>query len=341
MIMSHRLPSVRFALSLPLLASLLACSQSPSITSAVIDEAKVAKIQHTIAEQYPEADVALQQHILKVAVHAIDNMVFIEGGSYMMGDFGMPCEFDNIGLITWTPSDTKCASYVDNLRYGTINLHKVTLSNYSLSKFETTYDDMNAYRLAHQLPLINSKFNTKRLKRATPTKTWQEAKDYCTWLGDMTGYPFDLPTEAQWEYAARDRGKHIYYATNDGQVRKERSGRYVRDANDDRVWQDWLPEEWNYPHDIYETVGSWPPNPLGIYDLGNNATEWVNDWFSADYYANSPEQDPQGPATGTYKVQRGWQSDRPVVTTRSKGEDMDRYYPLYGFRCSLQQTTAL
>ncbi|MGO3740068.1 MAG: formylglycine-generating enzyme family protein [Marinomonas foliarum] len=332
----------RFALATPLLVSLMACSQTPAVESKVIDDNKVAQIQQTIAEKYPNADAELQHHILDVAIKAIDNMVFIEGGSFMMGDFGMPCEMDNLFLAEWNPN-VKCASNINSQRYGTINLHKVTLSNYSLAKFETTYYDMNAYRLAHQLPLINAGFNHNALKIPTPTKTWQEAKDYCTWLEGITNYPFDLPTEAQWEYAARNRGQNIYYATNDGHIKREGGGRYIRDNNNQRVWKDWPADEWNYPRagDAFNDVGRWPPSPLGIYDLSNNATEWVNDWFSADYYANSPEQDPQGPSTGTHKVQRGWQDDRPIVTARYIGEDKDKYYPMYSFRCALQQKTPL
>jgi formylglycine-generating enzyme len=333
----------RFALATPLLVSLMACSQTPSVESKVIDDEKVAEIQQTIAEKYPNADSELQHHILDVAVKAIDNMVFIEGGSFMMGDFGMPCDMDvDINLAKWEPG-ASCMSSIGSVETGANHLHKVTLSNYSLSKYETTYYDMNAYRLAHKLELIEARFNARRLKRATSVKNWQEAKDYCTWLRDLTKYPFDLPTEAQWEYAARNRGQNIYYATNDGEVRPKKRGRYIKRADGSTYYKDWQPDEWNYPtpDDYHNDVDSWPSNPLGIYALSSGPKEWVNDWYSADYYLHSPEHDPQGPKTGTNKVQRGGQGNRPVVTSRFIGEEKNDYYPSYGFRCALQLTKAL
>lgn len=261
----------------------------------------------------------------------------------MMGDFGMPCSPDNIELVKWEKGKSNCASSFNTSNSGALYLHKVTLSNYSLSKYETTYYDMNAYRLAHSLPLIDPEYNEIRLKRPTPTQNWQQAKDYCAWLGDLAGYPFDLPTETQWEYAARDRGKYIYYATNDGQVRREGGEYVVRDRNGDRIHKDWLPKEWNYPRasNYSEDVGTWPPNPLGIDALGHGATEWVNDWYSVDYYKHSPELDPQGPATGVHKVLRGSQGSRPVVMNRYEGKSRDKPYFRDGFRCSLQQTSAI
>ena len=68
--------------------------------------------------------------------------------------------------------------------------------------------------------------------------------------------------------------------------------------------------------------------------MAGNAKEWVNDWFSKDYYQRSPEFDPQGPSTGTKKVKRGGE-----LTTYRLGEDIvqDEYYSSIGFRCALQQ----
>jgi formylglycine-generating enzyme required for sulfatase activity len=68
--------------------------------------------------------------------------------------------------------------------------------------------------------------------------------------------------------------------------------------------------------------------------MSGNTQEWVNDWYSKDYYQQSPELDPQGPSTGFKKVMRGWD-----LTTYRKGEDMvqDEYYSSIGFRCALQQ----
>ena len=326
-----------------LIFALYACTPTSKITSKLVTEAKIEAINSKINTLYPKASDDLQQHILSVAVKSIENMVFIEGGSYMMGDFKMPCEMDNITLVKWSP-DAKCASSINAIRYGTINLHKVTLSNYSLAKYETTYHEMNAYRLAHQLTIIDPEYNAKILQYPTPTKNWQQAKDYCTWLDELTGIPFDLPTEAQWEYAARDRGKYIYYATNDGEVRPGRigSGYHVRLDDGSRFFVEWKKEEWNTYSGLSNiAVGSWPPNPLGIYDLAGNAAEWVNDWFSKDYYLHSPENNPQGPKTGEHKIQRGVGGERPVSTSRFIATYEGSYFSLNGFRCAVQQPTSI
>ncbi len=94
-------------------------------------------------------------------------------------------------------------------------------------------------------------------------------------------------------------------------------------------------------------VGKYPPNPLGLYDMGLSGSEWTNDWYAADYYSHSPVNDPQGPAQGTKKVLRGYiggdrqyaltmfrQSKLPVPKI-DKDDDYEKYGvgPQYVFRC--------
>jgi hypothetical protein len=119
---------------------------------------------------------------------------------------------------------------------------------------------------------------------------WFQASDYCRWLGDVTGLPIELPTEAEWEYAARNRGQDFPYATVS---RKIELGRNYPSKDDNKR----------------QPVNSFMPNPLDLHHMGSNLQEWVSDWYDEKYYKHSPEKNPQGPVHGTEKVQRGGVAD--------------------------------
>ncbi|NHB94587.1 formylglycine-generating enzyme family protein [Photorhabdus cinerea] len=247
---------------------------------------------------------------------ALAEMVPVAGGSFMMGDFGhrvgehLPYSFD-----------------LDNKPE-----HKVTLDSFKIAKYKVTWGQFNRYRAILGLPKTATYNNLKSsdpdyeyFDRSTgdnypASVSWQDAKDYCQWLGGVSGKQVDLPTEAQWEYAARSRGQLFIFANNNN----------VYEPNK------------NFTNDI-RPVGSYPPNPLGLYDMMGNGTDWVNDWYAADYYQHSPEHNPQGPERGKDKVVRGqmaadiWGNH---VIDRSKRtlnyfEERKVNSPGYGFRCAV------
>jgi formylglycine-generating enzyme required for sulfatase activity len=97
----------------------------------------------------------------------------------------------------------------DGLPYdGDLNskpLHKVTLDGFSLGKYPVTYAEFDLFAAAQRLPRINQAWMSEKYRKPNNPAgtTWEGAKAYCRWLGMLSGLPFDLPTEAQWEYAVR------------------------------------------------------------------------------------------------------------------------------------------
>ena len=245
----------------------------------------------------PQQNAALQHYIKKVR----SDLIYVKGGSFWMGDF---CKKMRNG-------GADCTGDKDNKP-----LHKVELTSYSIAKFKTTNAEYNYYlSYTHQHRTIDT--NKMRQKAMTllakypshPANVgWGEAKNYCRWLSTVTGLPFALPTEAQWEYAARSRGEYRIVATDDNTLRVDKNGRGENIATDDDR-QDAEEREGidslfvTFPGDRY------PPNPLGIYDMSGNGFEWTNDWYDPNYYAISQLKDPQGP-------------DKPMVKDTDSGSYM-------------------
>jgi formylglycine-generating enzyme len=140
--------------------------------------------------------------------------------------------------------------------------------------------------------------------------TWNDAVAFCRWLTEKDGHRYRLPTEAQWEYAARAGVTTRYLHGND-----PRDFRKLAKVADDRG-RDHFPAVQNLvipegSRDPFTTpVGRFAPNAFGLYDIQGNAWEWCADWYGEDYYAHSPVDDPPGPTTGDRHVRRGgaWNS---------------------------------
>lgn len=212
-------------------------------------------------------------------------MVFVEGGSFMMG------------------SDERYAD--DNEKPA----HEVTLSSYWIGKYEVTQE-------LWQAVMGTNPSEFKGPRRPVEIVSWNDCQVFIRKLNNLTGKNFKLPTEAQWEFAARGGNKSKGYKYS-GSNTIESVG-------------------WCQNNSMYEThdVGTKVPNELGIYDMTGNVWEWCSDW-EGPYNVVVPA-DPSGPSTGTHRIQRGgcWSNNDGTVINRFSNYPDHRHISL-GLRLCL------
>ena len=201
--------------------------------------------------------VALQISQKEILQKLIDNMVQIDGGTFTMG---ATSEHKKIADKDEKPT------------------HKVTLSSFSIGKYEVTQEEWEAV-------MGSNPSESKGSKLPIENVSWNDCQEFIHKLNLLTGKKFRLPTEAEWEYAARG-GKYshdyMYAGSNDiGNV----------------AWY-----SGNSGNKMHE-VGQKQPNELGLYDMSGNVWEWCNDWYGN--YDKSFQTNPIGSLTGPSRVSRG------------------------------------
>jgi formylglycine-generating enzyme required for sulfatase activity len=149
--------------------------------------------------------------------------------------------------------------------------------------------------------------------------SWFDATAYCEWLSEMHGRAYRLPTEAEWERAARGgvEGALYVWGNEPPSARPEYLRRWGGVVNGPRP------------------VGEEPPNAFGIFDIGENIHEWCADWFDKNYYSVSPERNPQGPSAGDRRASRGgsWRHQIKVSRCAARSSIPPSFqYADYGFR---------
>jgi formylglycine-generating enzyme required for sulfatase activity len=206
-------------------------------------------------------------------------------------------------------------------------VHEVCLKSFKLDKFEVN-------QKAFQTVMGHNPARFKGADLPVEMVTWHEAQAYCKKTNKR------LPTEAEWEYAARAGTATEYYWGNEFDASKTNfcdsaCSRNLRAKNSSDGFEYTAP------------VGSFSPNPFGLHDMAGNVNEWVSDWFEIRYYKVSPKDNPQGPVRnsvddrrggGTQRVYRGgaWQTDSNSQRSAwRKGFETDYRLDGTGFRCAL------
>jgi len=212
-------------------------------------------------------------------------MMFIKGGCFQMGSLS------GMGLPDEKPE------------------RRVCLDDFWLDRYEVTQKQFSN--------MLRSNPSRFRGCENCPVEnvSWFKAETYCSFVGKS------LPTEAQWEYAAKERGGQVEYGFGGASITK-------KDAN--------------YKGSGPTPVGRYQPNSLGLFDMAGNVREWVSDWYDPGFYRVSPLKNPKGPQKGELKVLRGgyWGDDPENlrVTAREKAKPAVRHFE-NGFRCAKRKRT--
>lgn len=251
-------------------------------------------------------------------------MVLIPAGAFQMGS--------TTGDVNEVPVHTVelDAFYIDQ--------HEVTNAEYQVFVVATGYPDPRGIgytavyeRLKHNYePWNDPGFNQPN--QPVTTVTWFDATAYCEWIGKR------LPTEAEWEKAARGGLEGARYPWGDTEPNNT-SANFA----DSQTEFEWRSADVDDGYLFTAPVGTFPPNGYGLYDMAGNVWEWCADWYSPTYYsdvqgAESPPRNPKGPDTGERRVLRGGTWYRAVHTIRNAERISD--YPdsslnVVGFRCAM------
>lgn len=243
--------------------------------------------------------------------------VLVPNGEFWMGR----THFFLVDAIGWYERD----------RQDDIPAHKVEVAAFYIDKNEVTNQDYARFAQATQRATpwhwVGGKVPANEERHPVTNVSWFDADAYCTWAGKR------LPTEAEWEKAARgglDREKFPW-----GQITLGMAGYEAADAG--IASKSGKQAHTNYPFGA-APVGQYPPNGYGLFDMAGNVWEWCQDWYERNYYSISPLRNPKGADEGRYKVMRGggWADDdeRNLMNSFRNYADPNQKASTIGFRCA-------
>jgi formylglycine-generating enzyme required for sulfatase activity len=241
--------------------------------------------------------VAASWLALSATLHALAGHPPIQQGETM-----------TLGDVTFVPIPAGEFAMGDGSRHGLLPerpVHSVKVNAFWMAQTEITFTQWKAFLDdAHRAP---GRSTAAGNDHPIVGITWDDARAYCAWFSKKYGVVARLPSEAEWEYAARGGLEGKQYPNGDAIAATEA----------------------NYDRQGTVRVGSFPSNGFGLYDMAGNVAEWVADWYDRDYYQKSPRDNPKGPATDTHRPQRhvdrggGWCMDASMarVAARQPGPD--------------------
>jgi formylglycine-generating enzyme required for sulfatase activity len=196
--------------------------------------------------------------------------------------------------------------------------HRIRLSPFRLARTVVTRADYAAFlaATAHDPPpdWDEPAFSHPRMPVVSPS--WDDAMAYCAWVGELWSQPVRLPTEAEWEWAAK-AGREVLYPWGDEPPES-------------------LPDYENRWREGPEPVDAYPSrHPWEFLGLGENVHEWCSDWYDREYYSVSPSADPAGPDEGRRRSSRGGAWRHAVKVSRCAARSSippQMQYSDYGFR---------
>lgn len=239
------------------------------------------------------------QNSLTITVKGVSfKMIRVQGGTFTMG-----CTSEQGGDCS---NDEKPA-------------HKVTLSTYYIGETEVT-------QVLWKAVMGNNPSEFKGDKRPVEMVSWNDCQEFIRKLNQLTGKTFRLPTEAEWEYAARGGNKSRGYKYSGGNTIGDVAWYYVNAYDKGKSSPD-------YGTHVVKTKS---PNELGLYDMSGNVSEWCSDWYGS--YNSSAQTSPKGPSSGSDRVLRGgswYYLARLCWVSHRNSDDPDYSYGSVGFRLAL------
>jgi formylglycine-generating enzyme len=228
------------------------------------------------------------------------SLVTIPAGSFLMGcDAGQDCERP---------------------------VHRVWVDAFALAATQVTNRDYATFLAATGRPAPPDWGKPQFADPLQPvvSVSWSDAIAYCAWLSNAIGQHFRLPSEAEWEYAARGGLEGKLYPWGDAPP-QSRPG---------------YAQKWRTGP---ERVAQEEANGFGLFDMCANVHEWCSDWYDPGYYAASPERNPHGPSSGTRRSSRGGSWRHHVKMSRCSARSSippDFHYADYGFRIACDIETS-
>jgi len=257
------------------------CAKTPEVVVQPEPAQKPAQIAPEPVEQQAQPEMVAQPKPTEQLIIGMDGaeMVLIPAGEFLMG--GPEGEGDN----DEHPQ------------------HTVFVDSFYMDKYEVTNAQYKQFMDAtgHNAPKFWDDEEYDQPNYPVGAVNWHDAKAYCEWAGKR------LPTEAEWEKAARGGLVGKTYPWGDSITHDDAN--YEGTGGKDR-WSETSP------------VGSFAPNGYGLYDMAGNVWEWCADWYDADYYAKSLEQNPAGPSSGSRRVLSGgsWCDDAHYLRAAERGD---------------------